>query len=220
MEFQEIYDLDLGDKVKKKKDLLYLSWASAWATAKKLDPDAHTVVLNQVIDDYGTERPWFSDGNYAWVGVETYLFGKKEVEWLPIMDYKNQAIPVEKVTATDANKACKRCEAKSWARHGIGLYLYEGEDIPQATKEIIDLRNDIAALMRKKTKISDDIKKKVIDLAKDAQRAAFPELEDHEITGSIADIEDEEILNDLKYKVVALRKPATTTKSKEKKEEK
>ena len=56
------------------------------------------------------------------------------------MDYKNNSIPADKITSTDANKAVKRALAKACAEHGLALYIYEGEDIPeQAKKEVTKL---------------------------------------------------------------------------------
>ena len=46
------------------------------------------------------------------------------------MDYRNASIPVAKVTSFDVNKAIQRSLTKAVARHGLGLYIYAGEDIP------------------------------------------------------------------------------------------
>ena len=51
------------------------------------------------------------------------------------MDYKNNSIPVEKVTTMDVNKSIQRSLTKACARHGLGLYIYAGEDLPEGEPE-------------------------------------------------------------------------------------
>ena len=51
------------------------------------------------------------------------------------MDFKNKAIPYEQITSTDVNKAIQRSLTKACARHGLGLYIYAGEDLPEGEKE-------------------------------------------------------------------------------------
>jgi hypothetical protein len=51
------------------------------------------------------------------------------------MNYRNEAIPADKVTSTDMNKTIQRSLTKAVARHGLGLYIYAGEDLPEAEKE-------------------------------------------------------------------------------------
>ena len=60
--------------------------------------------------------------------------GIEHIEYLPIMDYKNNSIPLEKVTSTDVNKAIQRSLTKAVARHGLGLYIYAGEDLPEVDR--------------------------------------------------------------------------------------
>lgn len=57
--------------------------------------------------------------------------GIEHIEYLPIMDYKNKSIKLEQVTSFDVNKAIQRSLTKAAARHGIGLYIYAGEDLPE-----------------------------------------------------------------------------------------
>ena len=47
------------------------------------------------------------------------------------MDYKNKSISIENVTSFDVNKAIQRSLTKACARHGLGLYIYAGEDLPE-----------------------------------------------------------------------------------------
>ena len=50
------------------------------------------------------------------------------------MDFRNASIPAEKVTSTDVNKAIQRSLTKACARHGLGLYIYAGEDLPESAQ--------------------------------------------------------------------------------------
>ena len=59
----------------------------------------------------------------------------EHVEYLPIMDFNNRSIPLEKVTSMDVNNAIQRSLTKACARHGLGLYIYAGEDLPEAPAE-------------------------------------------------------------------------------------
>jgi hypothetical protein len=57
------------------------------------------------------------------------------------MDNRNQSIGVDRVTSFDVNKAIQRSLTKAAARHGLGLYIYAGEDLPEAVKE--EEQNDL-----------------------------------------------------------------------------
>ena len=139
--FQTLYDINVNDKVKQKNGLNYISWADSLAEIKKVYPDATYKVYEQIIDasDNLTKatRPWFDDGKSGWVKVSVTIDGKEAIEYYPIMDFKNKAIPAENITSTDANKAIQRGLTKAAARHGLGLYIYSGEDIPEEEKKEI-----------------------------------------------------------------------------------
>lgn len=138
--FLELYNIDVSEKKKEKNGLNYLSWAAAWAEVKKIHPDATFTIyeeITKVID--GTvcaTRPWFVDpvANTAWVKTGVTVNGIEYIEELPIMDFRNKSIPADKITSTDANKSVQRSLTKACARHGLGLYIYEGEDIPEEEK--------------------------------------------------------------------------------------
>ena len=61
------------------------------------------------------------------------------------MDYRNVSIPLEKITSMDMNKAIQRSLTKAAARHGLGLYIYAGEDIPLSEAEAKELEKEQAA---------------------------------------------------------------------------
>ncbi|MEY8514510.1 Sak single strand annealing protein [Lactococcus taiwanensis] len=124
--FETLNAVNVNENKKKKNNLDYLSWAWAWAELHKLYPDATSKVYET---DQGIN--YWNDGKTAWVKVGVTVDGLEHIEYLPIMDFKNKSIPINNVTSTDVNKAIQRGLTKAIARHGLGLYIYAGEDIPE-----------------------------------------------------------------------------------------
>lgn len=203
--FETLNKIDVSDKTKEKNGLKYLSWASAWVEVKKEFPNATFRVIPQRMDEHGNTRFWHDDGKTGWVEVSVTINGIELTENLAIMDYRNQAIPADKITSVDANKSMKRCLVKCLALHGLGAYIYEGEDIPEETSRANDLYKEIKELVDKKVKISDKTKEKVAEACKGAERAAFPDAEEDTITGNYKNISDVTILETLKKKLMAIR---------------
>ena len=137
--FQTLYDINVNEKVKQKNGLNYLSWADSLAEIKKIYPDAQFKIYEQILEVkegiVTNSRFWFDDGKSGWVKVSVTIDGNEIIEQYPIMNFKNQAIPAENITSTDANKAVQRGLTKAAARHGLGLYIYSGEDIPEEEKK-------------------------------------------------------------------------------------
>jgi len=158
------------------------------------------------MDENGNERFWHDDGRTGWVEVGVTIEGNEIREVLAIMDFKNQSIPAENITSVEANKTLKRCITKACALHGLFLFIYSGEDIPEEVAMVDDLKDKITALVKKKVALSDKAKEKVATLCKDAQKKAFPELEDDLISGDYKNISDSEILEELHKKLLAVRK--------------
>ena len=124
--FEELNSINVSGKTEKKGNLTYLSWAWAWGELKKKHPDAsYTIYENADGWNYHT------DGKTAWVKTGVTVNGIENIEYLPIMDFRNNSIPVDKVTSTDVNKTIQRSLTKAVARHGLGLYIYAGEDLPE-----------------------------------------------------------------------------------------
>ena len=124
--FKRLNAINVNDKTEQKNGLTYLSWAWAWGEIKKLHPDANYTV-------YENPQGWnyFTDGRTCWVKTGVTVNGIEHIEYLPVMDYKNKSIPFESVTSFDVNKAIQRSLTKACARHGLGLYIYAGEDLPE-----------------------------------------------------------------------------------------
>lgn len=124
--FNTLNAINVNEKVEKKNGLNYLSWAWAWGELKKKYPDATYTV-------YENEKGWnyFTDGLTGWVKTGVTVNGIEHIEYLPIMDFRNKSIPADHITSFDVNKAIQRSVTKAIGRHGLGLYIYAGEDLPE-----------------------------------------------------------------------------------------
>lgn len=204
--FNTLNGVDVTEKTKEKGGLTYLSWSSAWSEVKKKYPSATYEIKPQIIDEAGNTRFWHDDGKTGWVEVSVTIDGLTHTEILAIMDFKNKSIPADQITSVDANKSMKRCLVKACAMHGLGLYIYEGEDLPEDIAKLNNLHEEITELAKKKSSLSDKAKEKSIELCKEAEKEANPDLNDELITGKISNINDVIILENLKKKLLAVRK--------------
>ena len=127
--FKELNAINVNKMTEKKGNLTYLSWAFAWQEVKKLCPD-----MNRTVYENAEGHNYHTDGRTAWVKVGVTIGGIEHIDYLPIMDARNNAIPVEKVTSFDVNKAIQRSTTKAIGLHGLGLYIYAGEDMPEDDK--------------------------------------------------------------------------------------
>lgn len=125
--FETLNAINCNEHIEKKNGLSYLSWAWAWSICKQNYPEATYTIYER---ENGI--PYFTDGKTAWVKTGVTINGQEHIEYLPIMDFRNNSIPVEKITSMDMNKTIQRSLTKALARHGLGLYVYAGEDIPEA----------------------------------------------------------------------------------------
>ena len=127
--FARLSAVNVNDMTEEKNGLTYLSWAKAWAEVKKVDPKAYYTI-------YENADGWFyhTDGKTAWVKTGVTVDGLEHIEYLPVMDFRNKSILVENITSFDVNKAIQRSLTKACARHGLGLYIYAGEDLPDADR--------------------------------------------------------------------------------------
>ena len=140
--FNELFALNVNGKTEEKNGLTYLSWAWAWGEFKKVYPDA---VYEVIKAENGL--PYIYDPNTGYMVFTKVTAGEITHEmWLPVMDAQNHAmkaeryeiqtkyktITVEPATMFDVNKAIMRCLTKNLAMFGLGLYIYAGEDLPEA----------------------------------------------------------------------------------------
>ena len=162
--FEVLNSINVSDKTEKKGNLTYLSWAWAWGELKKRYPNATYKI-------YENEMGWnyHTDGKTAWVKTGVTVEGIENIEYLPVMDFKNNSIPVEKVTSTDVNKTIQRSLTKAVARHGLGLYIYAGEDLPEVERE--EFKTKPTDKIDEKTAIS--LRKSIINRQDEAKMCEY-----------------------------------------------
>lgn len=149
--FQQLYQLNLNDKVENKNGLSYLSWANAWAAFKTVYPNA----TYRIIKNPQTNLPYFADETGIMVYTEITADHQTYEMWLPVMDASNKAMKleaytyqvwdktnrkyvdrkVEAATMFDINKTVMRCLVKNLAMLGLGLYIFAGEDMPETVSD-------------------------------------------------------------------------------------
>jgi hypothetical protein len=140
--YLELRNVDVSDKIDKKNGLSYLSWAWAVDTLLQHDPQATW--------SYGQPVLF---GETVMVFCTVNAFGKSMTSQLPVMDYRNKAVPNPDAFAV--NTAMQRCLAKAIALHGLGLSLYVGEDLWD------DVEIDSKSLVEKIVKSVDLVELKV-----------------------------------------------------------
>lgn len=126
---KELLSLDVNAFTEKKGQLPYLSWAWAWSEVLKYDEQADWEAVEYPAAD-GTLRPcMFLDDGTAMVKTKVTIKGKTRVCTLPVMDSRNNAI--KNPDARKISDAIMRCMTKAISMHGLALYIYAGEDLPQ-----------------------------------------------------------------------------------------
>ena len=124
----ELLKINVNDHTERKGNLTYLSWAWAWAEVLKIDPAA-----SWVAHEWADRPAMFLPDGSAMVKVSVTVKGDTKLCVLPVMDNRNRAI--QNPDAFAINTAIMRCLAKAIAMHGLGLYIYAGEDLPEAEKK-------------------------------------------------------------------------------------
>ena len=134
--FKKLSAINVKGMAEKKGNFNYLSWANAWSLIKETHPDAQRKVYKDEIKTTNAggietvyNRLYFSDGNTAHVEVGIIVNGIEHIDYLPVMDYRNNSIPVAKMTSMDVNTAIQRSTAKAIAMHGLGIAIFKGEDL-------------------------------------------------------------------------------------------
>jgi hypothetical protein len=155
----DLLKLNVNEHTEKKNGLTYLSWAWAWAEALKADPAA-SFEVQTFHDAQGVEMPYMNVNGTGMVWVMVTMFNKPMTCMLPIMNHRNQ--PIQSPDAFQVNTAIMRCMTKALALHGLGLYIYSGDDLPQS--------DDASTTMGELTKKEDAPKYEKI-LAKTAPKA-------------------------------------------------
>ena len=149
--FNALSNLDLSDKCEKRESLTYLSWSNAWSEFKSAYPSATYRILK---NENGL--PYFSDPNLGiMVFTEVTVDDVTHQMWLPVMDGKNKAMKltpytyqvwdnykkayvektVQSASMFDVNKTLMRCLVKNLAMFGLGLYIFQGDDLPEKSTD-------------------------------------------------------------------------------------
>ena len=115
--------IDCSKHVEKKGNLSYLSWAWAWQTLMEHYPEA----------TYEYFDPTFLENGTVEVSVAVTVEGITHTMWLPVMDNRNKSIV--NPTSRDISDARMRTLVKCISMHGLGIYLYAGEDLPSSVKD-------------------------------------------------------------------------------------
>jgi hypothetical protein len=118
MKYTEVAKINVNEHIEKKNGLSYLSWAWAVDQLMKLDENASW--------SYPEPKMY---GETMMIFCTVKAFGRERTAQLPVMDYRNKPIP--NPNAFEVNTAMQRCLAKAIALHGLGLYIYAGEDLPE-----------------------------------------------------------------------------------------
>jgi hypothetical protein len=135
----ELLKINVNDHVEKKGNLSYLSWAWAWAEVLKIDPAARYTV-----HEYEGGMPvCYLKNNTAMVKVSVEIKGDTKTCLLPVMDNRNRSVVDPDSFAV--NTAIMRCLTKCIALHGLGLYIFSGEDLPEGSPPQVD--PDLVALI-------------------------------------------------------------------------
>jgi hypothetical protein len=127
-----LQSVNMNELLEKKGNLSYLSWAHAWGEALKIDPAA-TFHVSTFDRGDGVTQVYMDVNGTALVWVTVTMNGKPMTCQLPVMDNKNKAITNPDAFAV--NTAIMRCMVKAIALHGLGLYVYKGEDLPDEQED-------------------------------------------------------------------------------------
>ena len=137
MQATDLLKINVNDHTEKKNGLTYLSWAWAWAEALKADPRANFKV------EMFEGVPLMPVGGSYMVWVTVTMFDKPMTCMLPVLDFRNKPIPTP--NSFDLNTSIMRCLVKAIAMHGLGLYIYAGEDLPMEDDAPVEIKAATAA---------------------------------------------------------------------------
>ena len=144
--FEILRKHNVSEHMEKKGQFNYLSWAYAVEELRKLKPDATWRVIK---DENGYPYTSTPAGHFVEVEVTVDDISLSQIH--PVLDHRNQTI--EQPNAFQINTSIQRCLAKAIALHGLGLYIFRGEDLPESEPLNESHLKEIDSLLRQ---ISDD----------------------------------------------------------------
>ena len=134
--FEVLSGIDVSEHVKSKGGFSFVPWADAWNYVKSHFPEARyeNTTFEVSIDGSQLKLPYMIDHNgYAYVETTVYIQDDVQTETYPVLNYQNK--PVMNPDSFTVNKSLKRALTKACSSHGLGLYVYRGEDLPDAGLE-------------------------------------------------------------------------------------
>ena len=125
--FEQLDSINVNEYTEKKGQFTYLSWAWAVRELLKVAPDATWIVHK--FGELENQQPYMKTDAGCFVQVTVHVgdIGRTQVH--PVLDNRNKTI--DEPNAFDINTSIQRCLAKAIALHGLGLYIYAGEDLPE-----------------------------------------------------------------------------------------
>lgn len=136
--WETLSGIDVSEHTEEKNGLTYLSWAWAWGIVKKHYPTA-TYEKHLYDGTNGARAYMLDESGYGFVGVTVTIEGEKQTELLPVLNHANKA--VQNPDSFQVNTALQRCLAKCCAMHGLGHYIYAGEDLPEGVEKTITVES-------------------------------------------------------------------------------
>ena len=124
--FKTLSVINVNEYTENKGKFTYLSWAFAWQKLLSNFPTATRTVYENPV----TGLPYWEDNKGVIVKVGVTINDIEHISYLPVMDMRNNAKKPEQSTMMDVNKAIQRATVKAISLHGLGLYIYAGEDLP------------------------------------------------------------------------------------------
>lgn len=207
--FEQLYDIDVRDRMYQKNGLSYIPWATAWSEVAKVFPDATYEIVK-----FGEKQLPYTESDLGiMVFTNVTINGITREMCLPVMDGSNKAMKsseytyktktgeksVAAATMFDINKTIMRCLAKNCAMFGIGLHLWTKEEAPESVIECEKLQKACMELISKKAALSEKTKEEVSKICK----SALPDE-----NGDPRLCNDNDVLTKLKKSLMGLRKIA------------
>jgi len=124
--FEKLDSINVNEYTEKKGQFTYLSWSWAVRELLKVAPDATWIIHK--FGETDNQQPYIKTEAGCFVQVTVYVNDVGRTQVHPVLDNRNQTI--EKPNAFQVNTSIQRCLAKAIALHGLGLYIYAGEDLP------------------------------------------------------------------------------------------
>lgn len=148
--WETLSKIDVGEHTEKKGQFTYLSWAWAWATLKDNYPETsfekHEYYYENFTLPYMIDPQGFA---YVKVTVRVHPHGQGLSETMPVLNHQNK--PIKNPDSFAVNTSLQRCLAKCIAMHGLGAYIYAGEDLPPVERiDCIEMIDSLRAMMDEK----------------------------------------------------------------------